>query len=76
MTASIGSAAPAMKRVGAAEDNMAMKDWVDGENFDPGYLTRGLHLMPKQGDHDPWVFTQDYWREKDQFPAADLDDGW
>jgi len=62
-------------RLRPEDDNMAMKDWVDGENFNPGYLTRGLHLMPKQGDHDPWVFTQDYWREKDEFPAADLDDG-
>jgi hypothetical protein len=36
---------------------------------------RSLHLMPKQGDHEPWVFTQDYFKEKDEFPAADLDDG-
>jgi len=57
------------------DDNMALKPWVDPGNFNPGYLTRSMHLMPQQGEHDPWVFTQDYWREKDEFPAADLDDG-
>ena len=57
------------------DDNMTLRPWVDPDNFNPGYLMRSLHLMPKQGDHDPWVFTQDYWREKDEFPVADLDDG-
>jgi len=56
------------------DDNMPLKPWVDPANFNPGYLTRSMHLMPKQGDHDPWTFTQDYWREKDEFPAASLDD--
>lgn len=55
--------------------DMQLKPWVDPDNFNPGYLTRSLHLMPKQGDKQPWVFTQDYWTEKDDFPAADLDDG-
>jgi cation diffusion facilitator CzcD-associated flavoprotein CzcO len=62
-------------RLRPEDDNMVLKSWVDPDNFNPGYLTRSMHLMPKQGDHDPWVFTQDYWREKDEFPAADLDDG-
>ncbi len=57
------------------DDNMQLKPWVDPDNFNPGYLTRSMHLMPQQGDHDPWVFTQDYWREKDEFPVADLEDG-
>ena len=57
------------------DDNMTLRPWVDPDNFNPGYLMRSLHLMPKQGDHDPWVFTQDYWREKDEFPVAELDDG-
>jgi cation diffusion facilitator CzcD-associated flavoprotein CzcO len=54
---------------------MEIRPWVDPGNFNPGYLTRSLHLMPKQGDRDPWRFTQDYWREKHEFPVADLDDG-
>lgn len=55
--------------------DMALLPWVDPENFNPGYLTRGLHLLPRQGDHEPWQHTQDYWIEKDELPAADLDDG-
>lgn len=31
--------------------------------------------MPKQGDREPWTFSQDYYREKDEIPAANLDDG-
>ncbi|MGI9325892.1 MAG: flavin-containing monooxygenase [Pseudomonadales bacterium] len=61
--------------LGAEDDNMPRLPWIDPDNFNPGYLMRSIHLMPKQGDHEPWSFTQDYWREKDEFPAADLDDG-
>ncbi len=62
-------------RLRKEDDNMPRLPWVDPENFNPGYLMRSLHLMPSQGDHEPWVFTQDYWKEKDEFPAADLEDG-
>jgi hypothetical protein len=55
--------------------DMGLLPWVDPEDFNPGYLMRSLHLMPKQGTEPPWRFTQDYWAEKDEFPAADLDDG-
>ena len=54
---------------------MPLLPWVDPENFNPGYLRRGMHLLPRQGDKDPWRHTQDYWTEKDDIPAADLDDG-
>jgi cation diffusion facilitator CzcD-associated flavoprotein CzcO len=57
------------------ERGMALAPWVDPANFNPGYLARGLHLLPRQGDHAPWLHTQDYWTEKDALPAADLDDG-
>jgi cation diffusion facilitator CzcD-associated flavoprotein CzcO len=49
--------------------------WVDPENFNAGYLMRSLHLLPKQGDRQPWIFSQDYQKEKDEIPAADLEDG-
>lgn len=54
---------------------MALGPWVDPENFNPGYLTRSMHLMPKQGDRDPWRMHHEYTREKELLPAADLDDG-
>jgi hypothetical protein len=55
--------------------DMPLLSWIDPENFNPGYLMRGMHLLPKRGDKPEWQHTQDYWTEKDQFPAADLDDG-
>lgn len=58
------------------EDNdMAQLPWVDPENFNPGYIMRGLDLLPQQGTKDPWRHTQDYWNERKEMPAANLDDG-
>ena len=57
------------------DQGMALKPWVEPDNFNPGYLARGMHLLPRQGDRTPWVHSQDYWHEKDLLPAADLDDG-
>ena len=57
------------------ESDMALHPWVDPDNFNPGYLMRSMHLMPKSGDHQPWVHSQDYWSERKLIPAADLDDG-
>ena len=54
---------------------MSLGPWVDPENFNPGYLTRSLHLMPQQGDREPWQLLHDYAEEKAVLPAADLDDG-
>lgn len=59
----------------AEHADMELGPWVDPENFNPGYLMRSLHLLPKQGDRQPWLHTQDYWSEKDELPVAELDDG-
>ena len=40
----------------------------------PATCMRGMHLLPKRGDKPEWQHTQDYWSEKDEFPAIDLDD--
>jgi cation diffusion facilitator CzcD-associated flavoprotein CzcO len=53
---------------------MKLLPWVDPENFNPGYILRGIHLLPKQGDRAPWLHTQDYHSEKDILPAVDLND--
>jgi monooxygenase len=57
------------------DPDMPLGPWVDPENFNPGYLTRSMHLMPKQGDREPWQLLHDYAVEKVLLPAADLDDG-
>jgi len=52
---------------------MPLLDWIDPENFNPGYLMRGMHLLPRRGTKPEWQHTQDYWTEKDVIPAIDLD---
>jgi cation diffusion facilitator CzcD-associated flavoprotein CzcO len=59
----------------AEDKDMPLLPWIDPENFNPGYIMRGMHLLPKRGDKPEWQHTQDYWTEKDAFPAVDLDDG-
>ncbi|HEX7758370.1 MAG TPA: NAD(P)/FAD-dependent oxidoreductase [Caulobacteraceae bacterium] len=55
------------------DQDMPLSTWIDPENFNPGYLMRGMHLLPRRGDKPEWQHTQDYWAEKDVFPAIDLD---
>ncbi|KPK03953.1 MAG: FAD-containing monooxygenase EthA [Betaproteobacteria bacterium SG8_39] len=62
-------------RLRAQDKDMTLLPWVDPENFNPGYLLRGVDRLPKQGDRMPWRHTQDYWSEKDELPVADLEDG-
>ncbi|MCA9825822.1 MAG: NAD(P)/FAD-dependent oxidoreductase [Dehalococcoidia bacterium] len=60
-------------RLRPEDADMELKSWIDPENFNPGYLMRSMHLLPKRGDKPEWQHTQDYWREKDEIPAIDLD---
>jgi cation diffusion facilitator CzcD-associated flavoprotein CzcO len=56
------------------DKDMTLGPWMDPEDFNPGYLQRGGHLLPKSGDKPEWRHSQDYWREKDELPKIDLDD--
>jgi cation diffusion facilitator CzcD-associated flavoprotein CzcO len=56
------------------DKDMPLLPWIDPENFNPGYIMRGLHLLPQRGDRPEWQHNQDYWSEKNEFPAIDLDD--
>ncbi|PWJ15827.1 flavin-containing monooxygenase [Jannaschia seohaensis] len=49
--------------------------FIDPENFNAGYIVRQAHILPKQGDRAPWIFSQDYYREREEIPCADLEDG-
>ena len=55
--------------------DMSLLPWIDPDDFNPGYMMRGMNLLPRRGDKPEWSHTQDYWREKDEFPAIDLEDG-
>ena len=56
------------------DKDMPLLDWIDTDNFNPGYMLRGMHLLPRRGDKPEWMHNQDYWAEKDEIPAANLDD--
>ncbi len=56
------------------DEDMPLLPWIDPENFNPGYIMRGIHLLPKRGNKPEWQHNQDYWSEKDEFPVIDLDD--
>jgi hypothetical protein len=53
--------------------DMARFSWVEPENFNPGYLLRGEHLLPRRGEATEWRHTQDYWAERKALPAVDLE---
>jgi cation diffusion facilitator CzcD-associated flavoprotein CzcO len=72
-----------MQEIGAKQVTVALRPedadmpllpWLDPQNFNPGYIMRSMHLLPKRGDKPEWQHNQDYWREKDEFPAIDLRD--
>jgi cation diffusion facilitator CzcD-associated flavoprotein CzcO len=47
--------------------------WADPDDFNPNYLIRDQHLLPRTAPGDEWRHTQDYWHERAIFPRIDLD---
>lgn len=68
----VTSVTPTMRE---EDKGMNFGPFIDPENFNPGYVMRSIARLPKQGDKAPWVFQHDYFAEKDELPAAPLDDG-
>ena len=64
-----GSVAVALR---PEDKDMQLGDWVADEDFNPNYVKRSLHLLPKSGANPEWQHSQDYWSDKDQIPAIDL----
>lgn len=54
--------------------DMPLLPWGDPEDFNPSYLLRSMHLLPKRGAKAEWQHTQDYWAERKDIPKIDLDD--
>ncbi|WP_439814173.1 flavin-containing monooxygenase [Zavarzinia sp. CC-PAN008] len=52
--------------------DMPLLPWIDTDDFNPGYILRGMHLLPQRGAKPEWQHTQDYWSEKDTLPKIDL----
>ena len=60
-------------RLREEDRDMALAPFIDG--FSAGYMRRAMHLLPRQGDRDPWRNTQDYAYERKLIGRARLDDG-
>jgi cation diffusion facilitator CzcD-associated flavoprotein CzcO len=60
-------------RLREEDEDMELLPWIDPDNFNPGYLQRAMHLLPKRGNKPEWQHTQDYWAEKKDIPAIDLE---
>jgi cation diffusion facilitator CzcD-associated flavoprotein CzcO len=54
-------------------DGLQLGPWADPDDFNPNYLTRDQHLLPRTAPGEDWRHTQDYWTEKDVIPLVDLD---
>jgi monooxygenase len=58
-----------------ADRELEERPWIEATEFNPGYLQRSLHLMPKQLSEPPFRLSHDYPEEKEELAGADLDDG-
>jgi cation diffusion facilitator CzcD-associated flavoprotein CzcO len=56
------------------EKDLPRLPWLDEQNFNPGYMLRSMHLLPKRLDRPEWQHSQDYWAEKSEIPNTDFDD--
>ena len=52
---------------------MEAQPWVTG--FSSGYLQRVMDQLPKQGDREPWLNSQNYFDDRRKFLEGTLDDG-
>lgn len=60
----IGLAAPAIPGPGVERRELL--------EFDAGYIKRGQHLTPRQGDRSPWLYRQDYLAEWPELSRGDV----
>ena len=65
------------KRVDVAfreqDKDMEILPWIEEDNFNPNYLMRDIDKLPQRGNKAEWRHNQDYWSERDEIPAIDLD---
>jgi hypothetical protein len=59
-------------RLRPEDAGMATRPWV--EDFSSGYIQRMLPMLPKQGDHEPWVQYQHYGKDVKYLAESPLTD--
>ncbi len=60
-------------RLRAEDEAMESRPWLTA--FSSGYVQRALHLMPMQGDHEPWINPQNYRADRKMFREGEIADG-
>lgn len=63
----------ATPRLRSEDRSMTPRAWI--EEFSAGYMRRMMDRMPRQGDRDPWINSQNYRLEKKTIGKAPVDDG-
>lgn len=63
----------ATPRLRPEDRDMPQRPWI--EDFPAGYMMRAMHLMPKQGDREPWLNPQLISRDKKMIVKSPVDDG-
>ena len=66
-------AVQATPRLRGSDRTMKQRAFI--EDFSPGYMQRVMHLMPMQGDREPWVNSQDFNRERKLIGRGPVTDG-
>ncbi len=56
-----------------SDGDMPERPWID--DFSAGYMQRVMHLLPRQGDREPWINPQNYKRDRKMFRDSPVDDG-
>ena len=61
-------------RLRESDMDMPQRNWIEG--FSSGYMKRSMSEMPKQGDREPWLNTQDFYKDKKMLSrSTSLEDG-
>ncbi len=61
-------------RLRESDMDMPQRNWIEG--FSSGYMKRSMSEMPKQGDREPWLNTQDFYKDKKMLSRnTSLEDG-
>ncbi|NNE74643.1 MAG: FAD-containing monooxygenase EthA, partial [Acidimicrobiales bacterium] len=63
----------ATPRLRPSDRAMPRRPWID--DFSAGYMQRMMPLLPKQGDREPWLNTQNYLRDRKLLGKGEIDDG-
>lgn len=59
-------------RLRPSDADMTPRPYID--DFSAGYMQRMMPLLPRQGDREPWLNTQDYHRDLELIDEADVAD--